>query len=587
MNSESNSRNHNDQSRRSDHPSQNGERIRDTRGDIRQYNQGYSRRRSPMPPRDAPYNGSYGESSRDNYRSSEYDRYGDSYRNSSRGRYDQRDNGRGRGFNERDGYRGRANRNDDGRGYRNEDSRGQSPSRNRRHGHQELPQNLSEEALFERYEKKLIHLLEFPTLKTFPLKSSRWGEKPKAFENVTAQRAKLSGYFQLPTAQSSGETKLEDLMKSGNIPDDVLKAHLKIDPIDSRASRIVLVKDVDLQKVSPLKLAQYINKFLRLAELPGISLDDNIKRTEISRAHGTVICEFKSPSAATLCLCLNGKTVLGRDLEVEDRNDDFDMILNLARPQEYVVQCLPPKDRQSKELVFDVVDSPCKLSLLIDKETTETNLQDALNEIAPLRAFKLLREIGTKEALGIAFVEFYMNNEKFPDVVATVKGTREYVEKINELPMVEKAFFLCLEFSEGGKLLTSVQDCFIELNTLKGLVRNKFVQFHAKEKVIELVNILTAADYASKETMNFVKEDVKEEASKFGKVVSMHIPQPDLPIIPGTSIERQPGIGKIFIEYEDESTALKALMGMAGRCYNDRTIICAFFNHQDYLKGIF
>lgn len=518
--------------------------------------------------------------------------YNDSYRNppertSGRigynGRSHERDD-RGRGYERPRERPSRRFGNDRLKSYNEEDSRGKSPSRDRRPGGNHKGSE-TDQARFERYEKRLVGLLDVCTLDNFPIEKSKWGVKPKGFEDVTAQRAKLSGYFPLPSAQGTAEPNLEELIKAGSVQEGVLEAALKIDPIDSRAAHIVVIKDVDFLKVTPAKMSNYLNKFLRLIDLKGVAIDENVVLTELAPNREVLVVELKTSVCATLCLCLNGKALLGMELDL-DSLSGYKCTLTVTRPREYIVQCLPPKERESTELTDDVVDSPCKLTLKIDKKTTETQLQDAMTTVAPLRAFKLLREVGTKDAIGIAFAEFFIDSKRFPDVSSSLKKTREYLEKVLQLPEVIDAQFLCIELSEDKMPLTSVQDCFIELKTLKGLVRNKFVPFHPKLRIVELINVLTASDYASKEAMDFIREDIREEASKFGKLVSINIPLPKLPITPGSNIEGQPGIGKVFLEFENDNIALKALMGIAGRTYNDRTIICAFYDHQDYLNGI-
>lgn len=575
-----------------------GERRRETRGDIRQFQDGYSRRRSPNP----SHSGTYNDPMNNSYRNSRNDPYSRDSRESrgyresreSRETRDKRGTSHKQMQRDRtleDGYRRYGSERP--RGFREEEQRSRSPIRDRRHPRDQVSRAASSEkqlsgnALFERYEKRLINLLDVPTLKAFPNSGSQWGIKPKGFETITAQRAKLSGYFPLPSAQGSTETKLEDLMKAGAGLDGVLKADSKIDPIDSRAAKIIVVKGVDPEKIPVSNLAKYINKFLRLVDLEGISIDENISSAKIASTKNCALIEFKHPTCATLALTLNGRIIRGKDLELDNSLEGFEYEICIRRPREYVIQCLPPRERESKDVSEDVFDSPGKLTIHIEKKTTETQLQDALNSIAPLRAFKLLREIGTRDSVGIAFAEFYLSTKEFPDVSSSVKKINEYCKSVYELPMVQKVEFLCLEFSKSQNLQTSVQDCFIELNTLKGLVRNKFVPFHPKLKVVQLINVLTLADFASKETTEFFKEDIREEASKFGKLVSMKIPQPEKPVAPGTNPATFAGIGKVFLEYEDEGIALKALMGMAGRSYNDRTILCAFFDHEDYLNGIF
>ena len=442
---------------------------------------------------------------------------------------------------------------------------------------------LSKEELIKKYERRLIGLLHVPIIDKFPIIGSQWGIKPKGFEKVTAQRAKLSGLFPLPGSPRPVDvTKLEGLIKDGCTEDGILLASSKIDPLDSRNSCIVIIEGVDFLKVDHLLVADYINKFIGLADLKGVSLGNNIERKRKTKDDRKLIIEFKSSVAATLALALDGQRIPAERLDT-----DAEVPLHLSRPGEYVVQCLPPYKTPKDEVDEEVLDSPRKLTLSVNKAASESALVDGLNEIAPLRAFQYLREVGTKDPLGIAFVEFFIDPKDFPSTKSALKQTMTYLKQTSELSMVTEARFSCLKITDGDVIETSIQDCPIELKTLKGLVRNEYVAFHPKLKVIQLINCVTAADLIEEESYKFIEHDILLEASSLGKVVSMKIPRPPHDYSPGILQLTQPGIGKVYIEFETEQMALSALMSMAGRSYNDRTVLCAFYSHDDYSNGLF
>lgn len=71
--------------------------------------------------------------------------------------------------------------------------------------------------------------------------------------------------------------------------------------------------------------------------------------------------------------------------------------------------------------------------------------------------------------------------------------------------------------------------------------------------------------------MSEICEDVKEECSKFGKIIDMKIPRP-------TGGSRQSaGVGKIFVKYESIEDTTKALKALAGRKFADRTVVTTYF----------
>ena len=67
-------------------------------------------------------------------------------------------------------------------------------------------------------------------------------------------------------------------------------------------------------------------------------------------------------------------------------------------------------------------------------------------------------------------------------------------------------------------------------------------------------------------------EDIQEECEKYGKVIEMKIPRPS-----GGSRQSN-GVGKIFIKYESTDGARKALQALAGRKFQDRTVVTTYFS---------
>ncbi|KAM9891367.1 hypothetical protein OXX79_010773 [Metschnikowia pulcherrima] len=234
-------------------------------------------------------------------------------------------------------------------------------------------------------------------------------------------------------------TKLEGLIKDGCTEDGILLASSKIDPLDSRNSCIVIIEGVDFSKVDHLLVADYINKFIGSADLKGVSLGNNIERKRKTKDDRKLIIEFKSSVAATLALALDGQRIPAERLDT-----NAEVPLHLSRPGD------------------------------------ESSLVDGLNEIAPLRAFRYLREVGTKEPLGIAFVEFFIDPKDFPSTKSALKQTMTYLKQASELSMVTEARFSCLKITDDDVIETSIQDCPIELKTLRGLVRNDGINENSK-----------------------------------------------------------------------------------------------------------
>lgn len=444
--------------------------------------------------------------------------------------------------------------------------------------------SLTKDEKIAKYEKVLVDLLKYPAVNLFPVENSQWGVRPKGFEEVTAQRAKLSGLFPLPGSSHPSENpKLDVALKEGSAKSDVLLSTSKIDPLDSKNSRTVIVTGVDFLKVAHSKISDYIDKYVCSADLEGTFLDSNIEKTQKTLDNSGVVIQFKTSICATLAVTLDGKNVPPEQLGTDSTDGS---ILRVERPGEYVVQCLPPYSSTSDDIDENVVDSPRKLTVFVDSLVTESALLDSLQTVAKVKSFKLLRAVGTKEALGVAFVEFYVNPKENPNTKTALNLITNYALQAKKLDIINDIKFSCINVGQNGSTETSIQDCPIDFKTLKAMVRNEYVQFHPKLKVIQLINIATPAELFDEETYKFMTEDILEEAKTFGNVVSLKIPKPNSEPLPAIQLENEPGVGKVFIEFEDEKTALNAIMGMAGRSYNDRTIICAFYSHSDYVRGL-
>lgn len=65
-------------------------------------------------------------------------------------------------------------------------------------------------------------------------------------------------------------------------------------------------------------------------------------------------------------------------------------------------------------------------------------------------------------------------------------------------------------------------------------------------------------------------QDVKEECGKFGEVLEIKVPRP-------SGGRQMPGVGKIFVKFDQPESAQAALKALAGRKFADRTVVVTFF----------
>ena len=97
--------------------------------------------------------------------------------------------------------------------------------------------------------------------------------------------------------------------------------------------------------------------------------------------------------------------------------------------------------------------------------------------------------------------------------------------------------------------------------------------------VVQLLNAVYPEDIADDNDYNDIVKEVKEEASKFGHVESIKIPRP-------SSINANPaGVGKIFAQFVDLTSARKFQQDMNGRLFDNRVVCAAFYPVDRYVQG--
>ena len=77
-----------------------------------------------------------------------------------------------------------------------------------------------------------------------------------------------------------------------------------------------------------------------------------------------------------------------------------------------------------------------------------------------------------------------------------------------------------------------------------------------------------------------LKEDIQEECSKFGVILSMKIPRPMMSLM-------VPGLGKVFIEYSSIDESKVAKKALQGRLFDNKTVECTYHDENKYNRNDF
>eukprot|EP00658_Telonema_sp_P-2_P014666 TRINITY_DN1557_c0_g1_i3.p1 TRINITY_DN1557_c0_g1~~TRINITY_DN1557_c0_g1_i3.p1 ORF type:complete len:393 (-),score=99.40 TRINITY_DN1557_c0_g1_i3:401-1453(-) len=99
-------------------------------------------------------------------------------------------------------------------------------------------------------------------------------------------------------------------------------------------------------------------------------------------------------------------------------------------------------------------------------------------------------------------------------------------------------------------------------------------------KVLALENAVSAEELKDDDDYKDLLEDMKLEAEKHGSVVEVKIPRP----ADGLDVK---GVGIVFIVFDFEEAASRAMKAMDGRKFGEQVVTCKFMDEAKFINGDF
>lgn len=403
---------------------------------------------------------------------------------------------------------------------------------------------------------------------------TQWDIKPPGYENVTAEQAKLSGMFPLPGAprqQPMDPTRLQAFM---NQPANA-GANTALKPSNARQSKRLFVHGIPSTSTED-NIIDFFN--LQLNGLNIVKGMDPCLSAQISPEHDFALCEFKTPEDATTALALDGISM--SDDSANGSANGRPAGLQIRRPKDYIVPAVTDESEQMEGVVSEnVPDTQNKLRMSnIPTFIEDAQVRELLTTFGELKSFVLAKDTSSGASRGFAFFE-YMDSTKTDEAVTGLNGIElgdgalraaraaVGVQQVGGDMSVNAMSMLAGTTSadvEQGRVL-----CLLNMVTAEELLDND--EYEGKQR--QLVDISTNMTNIRLE----IVEDVKEECSKYGSVLEMKVPRPS-----GGSRQSN-GVGKIYVKYDNNESASKALRALAGRKFADRTVVVTFFGEvRDY-----
>ncbi|CRH01236.1 splicing factor U2AF large subunit, putative [Plasmodium relictum] len=282
--------------------------------------------------------------------------------------------------------------------------------------------------------------------------------------------------------------------------------------------------------------------------------------------------------------------------------------LRIGRPHDYVP---PPEGDPALTAVFPDIDmkifdmlKPTKNVYV--KSTDDDNklyiqnlphdlkddqIKDLLEQFGKLKAFNIIKDLNTGLNKGYGFFEY----EDSSCTQVAIHALNGFVCGQNILN-VKKATFNKNQnnpYSQNPNNISIANNVEVPVSLLPNSISQKILsnsiiglQIQASRKigekpsrVIQLTNAVFQEDLIIDSQYEEILREIKEEAEKYGPLQNIVIPKPN------KDLSFTEGVGKIFLHYQDETTARKAQYMFNGRVFEKRVVCAAFYSEEKFLKG--
>lgn len=377
--------------------------------------------------------------------------------------------------------------------------------------------------------------------------------KPKGFEKVSSERAKISGLFPLPgEAKQVDISKLEGLVSGGdlNSQTSILFEEISIESLSSRNSKQLIITGVEFTLFPVERLVEYLKTYINSLKV------ENAFIVNHELVDGKYLVLNLSNSNITTILFASSKYL----------QNELNLKIKIDRPQSYITpnSTLLSVEDLSK---FKVPDSDAKIAITnIPNDIKEDEILGDLEEINEVSKIDLLLDT-EGNSKGIAFVEF-------KSISADAA-----IEAINNIVINETTLF-AIHASKG----LPQQKEEITYRTIATVAQSESLKIETN--VLILLNVVNPEDLKNEVVYQEVLNDIKEECEKYGKVLDVKIPKP-LDDYKRNLKSLDTSIGKIFVKFENEQGALRASKLLNGRKYHERTVLVSFLAENDFNLNLF
>ncbi|KAJ2959135.1 hypothetical protein NQZ79_g5353 [Umbelopsis isabellina] len=380
-----------------------------------------------------------------------------------------------------------------------------------------------------------------------PRKLNNWDRPPEGMEGMTAEQVKQAGLFVLPAQMG---TRMATGMDPGRAA--MLGAADSTNPVAinatmARQSRRLYVGQIPYN-INEEAIGEFFNSTMIQMNL---ATSPPVLSVQVNHDKNYAFVEFHHPDQATAALAFDGISFQGQALKIR-RPKDYQPAFGYNEAPAVHVPGL---------VSTNVPDTPNKIYVGgLPTYLNDDQVMELLKSFGELRAFNLVKDTQTGQSKGFGFCEYVD-----PSVTDLACQGLNNMELGDRKLIVQRA-------SVGSKGMP--MDPTMPLSAPYTVTATGATDQEAT-KVVQLMNMVLPEELEDPTEYQEIWEDVQEECSKFGNLVEMKIPRPQ----EGKTV---PGLGMIFIRYENNEDALTALKALAGRKFADRTVLATFYEESKF-----
>jgi len=302
-------------------------------------------------------------------------------------------------------------------------------------------------------------------------------------------------------------------------------------------------------------------------------------KVDVGERKGTLV--FRTPDGSNVGMKLNGIEYKQHKLKVE-RPEGFlakgepDPACNIKLASLTMNDLFGPPPTQ----VIEDKGKP-KLSIFnLSQDLSESTVRDLLQQFGNLRMMNLIKDLATGQIKGYGFLEY----ENDDDTEVALKALNGFVCGVNVLRVTKLGGPQKIEPPKpaeepvtGTGTLESLTSRITSNHVLAMQVRKGRELGSIPTRLVQLVNAVYQEDLMDGADYEEIKQEVREQAARMGAVSDVYIPRPSKV---GEEVD---GLGKIFVLFQDVTSARKFQADVNGRKFENRAVCAAFYPLDRYL----